>query len=81
VSGAGGPSGDDPGRPDPGGGADPAAAIRADAERLRELAEQLRDPQLADEQAAELAREAAELVGRAGNAIDRALSGPDSPEG
>jgi hypothetical protein len=63
------------------GGADPVAAIRADAERLRELAERLDDPELADEQAAELAREAAELVGRAGNAIDRVLNESDSPEG
>jgi len=63
------------------GADDPVAAIRADAERLRELAERLGDPGLADEQAAELAREAAELVGRAGNAIDRVLSEPDSPEG
>ena len=61
------------------GGGDPVAAIRADAERLRELAEELRDPELADERAAELAREAAELVGQAGNAIDRALREPDSP--
>ena len=63
------------------GGADPVAAIRADAERLRELAERLGDPELADERAADLAREAAELVGRARNAIDRALREPDSPEG
>ena len=47
--------------------------IRAAAARLGELAERLRDPELRDEQAAELAREAAELVGRAGNEVDRAL--------
>ena len=47
--------------------------IRAAAARLGELAERLRDPDLRDEQAAELAREAAELVGRAGNEVDRAL--------
>jgi len=62
-------------------GGDPAAGIRADAERLRELAARLRDPELADEQAAELAREAAELVAAAGNAIERALSEPDGPTG
>ena len=43
------------------------------ADRLRELSERLRDPELPDERAAELAREAAELVGRAGNEIERAL--------
>ena len=47
--------------------------IRAAATRLGELAERLRDPELADEQAAELAREAAELVSRAGDEVDRAL--------
>ena len=47
--------------------------IRAAAARLGELADRLRDPELRDEQAAELAREAAELVGRAGNEVDRAL--------
>jgi len=47
--------------------------IRAASERLSELAERLRDPDVDDEQAAELAREAAELVSRTGNEIDRAL--------
>jgi hypothetical protein len=47
------------------------------AERLRSLAEQLRDPELPDDRAAELAREAADLVGQAGNAIDRALAEAD----
>jgi hypothetical protein len=58
-------------------GADP---IRGLAERLRELAEQLGASDLTDERAAELAREAAELVGRAGNEIDRALREGDSDE-
>jgi hypothetical protein len=60
----------------PGRGARDAAgadSVRGLAERLRGLAEQLRDPELADERAAELAREAAELVSRAGNEIDRTL--------
>lgn len=61
--------------------ADPAAEARASAARLHELAERLRDPGLADDRAAELAREAAELVSQAGNAIDRALSEPDDPTG
>ncbi|MFL5871814.1 MAG: hypothetical protein ACJ75R_12070 [Solirubrobacterales bacterium] len=52
---------------------DPLEEIRGAAGRLRELAERLRDPELDDEQAAELAREAAEVVSRAGNDIDRAL--------
>jgi hypothetical protein len=47
--------------------------IRGAAEQLRELAERLRDPEIGDERAAELAREAAEVVSRAGNQIDRAL--------
>jgi hypothetical protein len=62
--------------PAPGGGGREAAgaeSVSGLAERLRELAEQLRDPELADERAAELAREAAELVGQAGNEIDRTL--------
>ena len=52
---------------------EPLEEIRAASERLRELAERLRDPEVDDEQAAELAREAAELVSRTGNEIDRAL--------
>jgi hypothetical protein len=47
--------------------------VRGAAARLGELAERLRDPALTDEQAAELAREAADVVSRAGNEIDRAL--------
>jgi hypothetical protein len=52
---------------------DPLEEIRGAADRLRELAERLRDREIGDEQAAELAREAAEVVSRAGNEIDRAL--------
>jgi hypothetical protein len=52
---------------------DPLDELRGAAERLRELAERLRDPDVADAQAAELAREAAAVVSQAGNEIDRAL--------
>jgi hypothetical protein len=57
------------------GGQEPAgaASVRDLSQRLREVADRLRDPELPDDQAAELAREAAELVSRAGNEIDRAL--------
>jgi hypothetical protein len=64
----------------PGVDRDRAAGVKAMAERLRELADQLRAAELGDEQAAELAREAAELVSQAGNEIDRALSESDSGE-
>ena len=57
--------------------ADPIAEINSLAERLRGLAERLRDPEIGDQQAAELAREAAEVVSAAGNELDRALSGAD----
>jgi methyl-accepting chemotaxis protein len=57
---------------------DPASRVRELAAKLGELAERLRDPEVGDQQAAELAREAAELVSQAGNEIDRALSGSDS---
>jgi hypothetical protein len=52
---------------------EPAARVRELGSKLGELAEQLRDPAIGDERAAELAREAAELVSEAGNEIDRAL--------
>jgi hypothetical protein len=61
-------------------GADPAAEVRALAGRLRELADRLRDPEVGDEQAAALAREAAELVSNAGNEIERALREADSDQ-
>jgi hypothetical protein len=57
---------------------DPAARVRELAVKLAELAERLRDPEVGDQQAAGLAREAAELVSEAGNEIDRALSESDS---
>ena len=58
--------------------ADAAAHVRELAAKLGELAERLRDPDVGDEEAASLAREAAQLVSDAGNEIDRALSEPDS---
>jgi hypothetical protein len=54
--------------------------IRDLAGRLRALAARLDDPELPDERAAELAREAAELVSEAGNEIDRALREGDADE-
>jgi hypothetical protein len=41
--------------------------------RLNEIADELRGEGVSDERAEELAREAAELVGQAGNEIERAL--------
>jgi hypothetical protein len=40
--------------------------------RLREIADRLRDPDVPDAEAEQLAREAADLVARAGNEIERA---------
>jgi hypothetical protein len=51
------------------------------AEELRGIAEKLRDPEIGDEQAAALAREAAELVSRAGNEIDRAVREAEADAG
>lgn len=48
------------------------ARIEQTARRLEELATALRDPELGDERAAELASEAADLVSAAGAEIDRA---------
>ena len=44
--------------------------------RLNEIADELRGEGVSDERAEELAREAAELVGEAGNEIERALREP-----
>jgi hypothetical protein len=43
------------------------------AERLREIAARLRDPDLPEQEAEGLAREAAELVGKASSEIESAL--------
>ena len=45
--------------------------------RLNEIADELRAEDVSDERAEELAREAAELVGQAGNEIERALREPE----
>jgi hypothetical protein len=45
--------------------------------RLNEIATELRAEDISDERAEELAREAAELVGQAGNEIERALREPE----
>ena len=60
---------------------DPASEVRSIAGQLTEIAEKLRDPEIGDEQAAALAREAAELVSRAGNEIDRATRESESDAG
>jgi hypothetical protein len=56
---------------DPAG--DAAEQVAAASMRLREIAERLGAADLADEEAEDLAREAADLVGRASNEIERAL--------
>ncbi len=43
------------------------------ADRLREIAARLRDPDLSEEEAEGLAREAADLVGKASSEIEHAL--------
>jgi hypothetical protein len=60
-------------------GAGEGADIDAIAARLREIASRLRSPELPEGEAEAIAREAADLVGRAGNEIDRALK-PRSEE-
>jgi hypothetical protein len=56
----------------------PAEEIEAIAARLREVAERLRDDQLDEDEAEALAREAADLVAKAGNELDRAAAEPDA---
>ena len=60
--------------------------IRAAAERLRELSERLADPELGEEEAEALAREAAELAARGGVLLDERLreladESPADPDG
>ena len=50
---------------------DAATEVRNIAAQLNEIAGKLRDPEIGDEAAAALAREAAELVSRAGNELHR----------
>ena len=49
--------------------------------RLNAIADELRAEDLGDERAEELAREAAELVGEAGNEIERALRAEPGGDG
>lgn len=65
------PDADSP--PEPDGASSAGERIRRSAARLDELATALGDPDLEDSRAAELAREAAELVGTAAAEVDRAL--------
>jgi hypothetical protein len=48
-------------------------------QRLGEIAAALRDPELSNADAETLAREAADLVAKAGNEIERASRGGESP--
>lgn len=50
-------------------------------ERLREIAGRLRDPELPEEEAEALAREAADLVSKAGSEIEAALREGRAEEG
>ena len=54
--------------------AEATGRVRELAAKLAEISTRLRDPEVSDANAAELTREAAELVSQAGNEIDRALS-------
>jgi hypothetical protein len=58
-----------------------ADEVRNIAAQLSDISEKLRDPEIGDEQAATLAREAAELVSRAGNEIDRATRESEADAG
>ena len=55
----------------------PAEEIDRISARLREIAERLRSENLPEEEAEGLAREAADLVAKAGNEIDRPVSEAD----
>jgi len=51
------------------------------AERLREIADRLRSPEVAEEEAEALAREAADLVGKASAEIESDLRAARAEEG
>jgi hypothetical protein len=57
--------------------------MRAAAARLRELSERLADPELSDEEAEALAREASDLAARGGVLLDERLRelADESPPG
>jgi hypothetical protein len=55
---------------------DPTGELPAIAARLRAIAARLRSDQVDDEEAEQLAREAADLVSSAGNELDRASQEP-----
>lgn len=55
------------------------SGVAAIAERLREIAERLRDPELPEGEAEALAREAADLLGKASAQLEHSLREP--PEG
>jgi hypothetical protein len=54
-----------------------ADEVRAAAARLREIADRLRDPDLPESETDGLAREAADLVAKAGQDLERAVSETD----
>ena len=60
---------------------DASERVRGLATQLSEISTQLGDPEVGEERAAELAREAAELVSQAGNEIDRALRETEDDDG
>jgi len=57
------------------------SSTKQHAERLREIAARLRDPDLPEEEAEGLAREAADLVSKAGSEIEGALREIAADEG
>ena len=54
-----------------------ADEVRAAAARLREIADRLRDPDLPESETDGLAREAADLVAKAGQDLERAVAETD----
>ena len=60
---------------------DAAARVRELAAKLDDLSKRLGNPEVGDSDAADLAREAAEPGGQAGNEIERALADQGADEG